>query len=230
MFNELLTFMGIETIDKPTVYIAGKIRNEPQYKRIFNQAAKNLQPDYVVIPATEVVNFIEERNNDSSEEFQIWAAIMEVIEKVETVYFLDNWVTSPGAKLEYNIAKYYGKKIVFQSEIADGYAWKLKNLLKHVKSYYVLPDNWLQVREPWFVFLKKTILWTLYTDYHLQVSSMGRLLGLKVHHTTVIQQVADIDAIIDMAKKNPKLMNNEITKINAVRNIVTEFIEGSNYE
>lgn len=230
MFNDLLVFMGIETIDKPIVYIAGKIRNEPQYKRIFNQAAKSLQPNYIVIPATEVVNFLEEQNKDEATEFQIWAAIIEVIEKVESVYFLDNWVSSPGAKLEYNIAKYYGKNIVFESEIADRFGWKLKNLMKHIKSYYVLPDNWLQVREPWFVFLKKAILWTLFKDYSLQVSSIGRLLGLKIHHTTVIQQIADIDTIIEMAKKNSNLMSNEITKINAVRNVVTEFIEGNNYE
>ena len=230
MFNDLLTFLGIEKVDKPIVYIAGKIRNEPNYIKLFDEASRNLQADYIPIPANEVVNFVQEQNNDDANEHQIWAAIIEVIEKVEAVFFLDNWVTSAGAKLELHIAKYYKKQIWFQSQAIRNYDYKVKNLLPYLQSYFKLPRNWQVIRDPWFVFIKKVYFWVLTQDYGYPITgdrSIKNLGQLTVNHSTVITQVSDINWIIDIAKSNSEYMIDEVNKINSIRNVITEYMESS---
>jgi hypothetical protein len=89
------------------VYIAGKINGLPNYKEIFKEAEdKFLAKGHVCMnPAVLGEGF----------EYQAYMPIcLAMLEVCDTVYMLNNWKDSKGAKVEHEYTKLQGKNIVYQ--------------------------------------------------------------------------------------------------------------------
>ena len=89
------------------IFISGRITGDPYYKTKFNQAASFLEArGYIVLnPATLPQGMIKD------EYMQIGLTMLEC---ADSIYMLNDWQTSQGAKVEYEYAKYLGKAIFFQ--------------------------------------------------------------------------------------------------------------------
>ncbi len=88
------------------IYIAGKITNNPTYMKDFEKAETELTiQGYVVLNPAKIPNEIG------------YEACMHIcfamIDVVDAVYLLPNWVDSKGAKREREYAESKGKLIIF---------------------------------------------------------------------------------------------------------------------
>ncbi len=95
------------------VYIAGKITGLTNYKEIFKKAEIKLCTlgHRVMNPATLGEGF----------EYKSYMPIcLAMLEACDTVFFLENWSDSKGAKVEHEYAKIQGKNIVYQHSYEGG--------------------------------------------------------------------------------------------------------------
>ena len=90
-------------------YIAGAITNNPDYIEHF----LNGSVDVVNMGLTPVNPIELEHNHDKT-----WSSYMKeclsCLLKCEAIYMLRSWENSEGAKIEYNLAKSLGLKIIHQ--------------------------------------------------------------------------------------------------------------------
>ena len=90
------------------VYIAGKVTGLPDLGRAkFDAAAKRLreQGHVVLNPGELPVGMPADR---------YMPICLAMVQAADTVYALDNWKDSNGARIEIRYARYQGKNIVFQ--------------------------------------------------------------------------------------------------------------------
>jgi hypothetical protein len=95
------------------IYIAGKISGLKNYKEIFKKAENELttKGNLVMNPAVLGEGF----------EYKSYMPIcLAMLEACDTVFFLENWSDSKGAKVEYEYAKIQGKNIVYQHSCEEG--------------------------------------------------------------------------------------------------------------
>ena len=95
------------------VYIAGKMKNLPDLGRSqFATAEKKLREKgfTVLNPAELPVGMPSDR---------YMPICLAMVQAADTVYALDNWRNSNGARIEIRYARYQGKNIVFQEEEKD---------------------------------------------------------------------------------------------------------------
>jgi len=87
-------------------YIAGKITGNKDYKTKFDCASLSLRLDgwAVMNPAILPDGF------DQSEYMHVCYAMIDVC---DTVFFLPDWIDSPGAKLEHEYALKHGKSVMY---------------------------------------------------------------------------------------------------------------------
>ena len=92
------------------VYIAGKMANLPDLgKAKFAAAAKELREyGFVVLNPAEIP--------DGMPVIRYMPICLAMIDQADTVYALNNWKDSNGARIEVQYARYQGKNIVFQEE------------------------------------------------------------------------------------------------------------------
>jgi hypothetical protein len=212
------------------VYVAGKIRNDDNYKQHFIDAKEFLKTQFNVITAPEVVDYVEDINHGEAQEHQIWTAIIEVIENSQRVYFLDNWVNSPGAKLEFHIAKYYNKQIDFETNDTELIKEDFSGLIAFMTEKFGYPKHWVKIRLADLMLTKKCLIWILKNDYNFTYLSYYPKLGVQLNHSTLIHHNNDMEYIINTSKNNKKIYKDEITRLNLVRNLIHEYLEGKMYE
>lgn len=89
------------------IYIAGKITDNPGYKRQFAEAEKGLkeQGHTTLNPAV---------LPDGFEHYEYMRICYSMIDVCEGVYFLNNWQESAGARMEHLYAQQWKKKIMYQ--------------------------------------------------------------------------------------------------------------------
>ena len=89
-------------------YIAGKITNNPNYRQQFAEAEKQLLQEghHVMNPAILPYGF------DYEDYMKVCFAMIDVC---ETLYMLDGWTDSLGAKREFEQGQKTGKLIDYQS-------------------------------------------------------------------------------------------------------------------
>jgi len=92
------------------IYIAGKITGLKNYKKLFNKAENNLNLSGFNCMNPSVFNEGFEQN----EYMHVCYAMIDIC---DTIYMLNNWKDSIGARSEYNYASRNGKKILFQEVI-----------------------------------------------------------------------------------------------------------------
>ena len=94
------------------IYIAGKITDNPEYKRQFAEAEKYLRElgHTPMSPAVLPNGF---------EHYEYMRICYSMIDVCEGVYFLSNWQDSAGANMEHTYARQWRKKIVYQEEQAS---------------------------------------------------------------------------------------------------------------
>lgn len=92
------------------VYIAGKMTGLPDLGRAkFSVAAKALrEKGFPVLNPAELP--------DGMPGNRYMPICLAMIDAADTVYALNNWKDSPGARIEVNYAGYQGKNIVFQEK------------------------------------------------------------------------------------------------------------------
>ena len=95
---------------KQKIYISGQITEDPNYIEKFNNAQKHLESlDYHVINPVQLVPY---------DELKKWIDYMltdlQLLALCDEIYMLDNWERSNGAKIELDIAKVMGLKIIFE--------------------------------------------------------------------------------------------------------------------
>lgn len=90
------------------VYIAGKMTGLPDKGRAkFADAAKMLQDKgHIVLNPAELP--------DGMPGTRYMPICLAMVQAADTVYALDNWKDSNGARIEVRYARYQGKNIVFQ--------------------------------------------------------------------------------------------------------------------
>lgn len=90
------------------IYIAGKITGLDDYKIKFKEAENRLlKQEYAVLnPCVLPAGF------DQEEYLHICFAMIDIC---ESVYFLENWISSPGARKEYERAKLMKKTLFFEN-------------------------------------------------------------------------------------------------------------------
>ena len=89
------------------IYIAGKINGLDNYRKLFKEAEDNFIEDgYVVMnPAVLGEGF----------DYEVYLPIcLLMLQACDTVYMLNNYKDSKGAKVELEYAKAQGKKIIYQ--------------------------------------------------------------------------------------------------------------------
>jgi hypothetical protein len=88
-------------------YIAGKITNNPNYKKQFEEAQKQLEMEghRVMSPAILPYGF------DYEDYMKVCFAMIDVC---EAMYMLENWTESPGANREFERGQSTGKLIQYQ--------------------------------------------------------------------------------------------------------------------
>lgn len=91
------------------VYVAGKIRGDDNYKEKFKQAERTLSKlgHTVLLPSVLPFGF------EQKDYIHICCAMIDVC---EAVYFLKDWVNSPGAKEEHEYATQIGLKIMYEQD------------------------------------------------------------------------------------------------------------------
>lgn len=92
------------------VYIAGKMSNLPDLGRAkFAEAAKELREyGFSVLNPAELP--------DGMPVIRYMPICLAMVDAADTVYALNNWKDSNGARIEINYARYQGKNLVFQEE------------------------------------------------------------------------------------------------------------------
>lgn len=95
------------------VYIAGKMSNLPDLGMAkFAAAAKELRDKgFSVLNPAELP--------DGMPGTRYMPICLAMVQAADTVYALDNWKDSNGARIEIRYARYQGKNIVFQEEEKD---------------------------------------------------------------------------------------------------------------
>jgi hypothetical protein len=90
------------------IYIAGKITGDPDYKKKFNKAEKELSAlgHSVMNPAC-----LNDYNEFSYKDYMFITQAMQM--KCEAVFFLPDWTTSNGAMEEYERATKLNQKTFF---------------------------------------------------------------------------------------------------------------------
>ena len=90
------------------VYIAGKMSNLPDLGRAkFAAAAKEMRDKgFSVLNPAELP--------DGMPVTRYMPICLAMVQSADTVYMLDNWKDSNGARIELQYARYQGKNIVFQ--------------------------------------------------------------------------------------------------------------------
>lgn len=89
-----------------TIYIAGKITGDPEYKTKFAQAERQLRKLFgtVLNPA------VLPEGMGREDYMQI---CFSMIARADAVAFLPGWTSSPGATLEHQYCAYVGKEILY---------------------------------------------------------------------------------------------------------------------
>lgn len=89
------------------IYIAGKINGLKNYKDHFNKAEKKLSKDghLCMNPSTLPEGFPYE---------SYMPICIAMIDQCDSIYMLNNWEDSRGARVELEYAKVTGKKILYQ--------------------------------------------------------------------------------------------------------------------
>ncbi len=92
---------------KKKIYIAGKITGLPNHKEHFNKAEEELkkQGHIVVNPSVVPEGLMYD------DYMNICTAMLKAC---DTIYMLNNWKESTGAKIEHQIADLSGKEIIYQ--------------------------------------------------------------------------------------------------------------------
>ncbi|MGL4956593.1 MAG: DUF4406 domain-containing protein [Bacteroidales bacterium] len=112
----------------PTViYISGKISNLPtmQVRDKFEAARASLESNgYKVLSPTDItpptINDLDKRMRLAgvSQQEAEWEYYMEhcwhLLTQCDTIYMLRDWRTSRGARLEFDVAVAFGKKVMFE--------------------------------------------------------------------------------------------------------------------
>ena len=96
-----------EGIKMKKIYIAGKINGLDNYRELFKEAEDNFIEDgYAVMnPAVLGEGF----------DYEVYLPIcLLMLQACDTVYMLNNYEDSKGAKVELEYAKAQGKKIIYQ--------------------------------------------------------------------------------------------------------------------
>lgn len=89
------------------IYIAGKINGLKNYKEIFNTAEKKLLDEGHICMSPAVL--------PEGFPYEAYMPICtSMIDQCDTIYMLNNWKDSKGAKAELGYAKVTGKRIVYQ--------------------------------------------------------------------------------------------------------------------
>jgi len=90
-------------------YIAGKITNNPNYKEQFQKAEKYLELQGYAVMNPAILN-------SGFEQKDYLHVCMAMIDTCEIVFFLPNWINSPGAKKEMKYSRWNNKEIQFLKE------------------------------------------------------------------------------------------------------------------
>lgn len=93
-----------------TIFISGKITDNPNYKEHFDKAEKQLK-ELGIIPINPTILPLGLTN---AEYMKIG---LSMLENCDGIYMLSNWQNSKGAKIEYEYANYLNKHIYFEEQI-----------------------------------------------------------------------------------------------------------------
>lgn len=89
------------------VYIAGKVRGLKNYREKFKEAEDKLkEKGYVILNPAKLPEGM-----DAEDYMKICIPMLEV---ADSIYLLNNWRNSEGAKVEKAYAELQGKKIIYQ--------------------------------------------------------------------------------------------------------------------
>lgn len=92
------------------IYLAGKIKGDDNYKDKFARAECYLKElGYIVINPTLLPAGLPEK--------AYMPICLAMLESADAVYFLEDWIYSPGARLEQEYAIYQKKLIMYEKEI-----------------------------------------------------------------------------------------------------------------
>lgn len=89
------------------IYLAGKVAGEPNYREIFAEAAEKLR-----IEGHQVYNPAA-ANQEGRTTSEIMAHHLPQLCASEALALLSNWTTSGGSQIEYGLAQYLGKEIIY---------------------------------------------------------------------------------------------------------------------
>ena len=103
------------------IYIAGRITGNPHYKAQFEATAAMLQEaGHTVLNQAELPEGMK-----PADYMRICFAMLE---SADVVLFQRGWQESKGAQLEYDYAKYIGKKNIIINDSLDNYKDKIKSI------------------------------------------------------------------------------------------------------
>lgn len=103
------------------IYIAGRITGNPHYKAQFKATAAMLQEaGHTVLNPAELPEGMK-----PADYMRICFAMLE---SADVVLFQLGWQVSKGVKLEYDYAKYIGKKNIIFNDSLDNYKDKIKSV------------------------------------------------------------------------------------------------------
>ena len=101
------------------IYIAGRITGNPHYKAEFKETETALQcAGHTVLNPAELPEGMK-----PADYMRICFAMLE---SADVVFFQRGWEISNGAKLEYDYAKYIGKKNIIFNDSLDNYKDNIK--------------------------------------------------------------------------------------------------------
>lgn len=89
------------------IYIAGRIKNNPDYQALFAKAADKLRADGLCVfnPAA--------ANQEGRPLHKIMSYVLGQLCECDTIAMLPGWWRSGGARVEWLLARYLGHKIIY---------------------------------------------------------------------------------------------------------------------
>jgi len=97
-----------------TIYLAGPITGEPNWKEVFGKAAQDLASiDYIILNPAEIAKLVDTQLVLPTYRDYFSTGLLMMVKNADAICMLPNWESSPGARAEHEVARALNMEIFY---------------------------------------------------------------------------------------------------------------------